>query len=439
MKLALTAALKPGSSAERVYPPLALGYLAAAVQHALPHVEVRILADEQAIVDFAPHVVGISSVTENFSHALSLAGRLGRATSARVVAGGLHATCLPASLGEDFHAAVIGEGEETLVEMLRHPDSWDEIRGVALPREGKWTMREERPLVDPLDRIAPPDRRQLLQAWPAPAEAHLVTSRGCVYQCPFCSSTRQWGRYRQFSAARVVQEIEAVLQDQAPLSVRFFDDLFVADRARLREIHDRMRRAGLHERATYSGYVRASDFDEEVCRLLRDMNFRVVNFGAESGSDRILQRLKGRGARVEHNQRLLDLCHHHGLLPSASFIIGVPGETPDDLAATVAFIEKSEDRLFDVQIFPLVPYPGTAYWRLAVRRGLLSSRESDWSRLGILLSDLDPERYPYLNAPGLPLESFLSWVEGFRALNLRIKPYPHRLRRMPPQRGPVAR
>lgn len=430
MKIALTAALKPGVSAERVYPPLALGYLAAAVQRALPRVDLRILADEEAIVAFAPHVVGISSVTENFSHARSLARRLARATSARVVAGGIHATCLPASLGGDFHAAVIGEGEDTLVEMLRHPGRWDEIPGVALPQEGKWTMREGRALAEPLDRIAPPERRQLLQAWPVPAEAHLVTSRGCVYHCPFCSSTRQWSRYRQFSAARVVQEIEEVLRDQAPLSVRFFDDLFVADRARLRDIHDRMRRAGCHDRAVYSGYVRASHFDEEVCCLLRDMNFRVVNFGAESGSERILQRLKGRGARVEHNQRLLDLCHHHGLLPSASFIIGVPGETPRDLADTMAFIEKNEDRLFDVQIFPLVPYPGTAHWRLAVRRGLISSDEADWSRLGILLTDLVPERYPYLNAPGLPLESFLSWVEEFRALNLRIKPYPERLRRL---------
>lgn len=430
MRVALTAALKPGSPGDRAYPPLALGYLSAAVKQALPRVDVRIMADEAAIVAFDPDVVGISSVTENFSLALALADRLSRQTSARIIAGGVHASALPAALGDRFHAAVIGEGEETLVDMLRHPDRWDALPGVAVRRHGHWGQRAPRPPMQDLDTLPPPDRPALLAAWPAPAEVHLVTSRGCPHHCSLCSSRRHWGSHRQLSAGRVVAELEEVLAAGGFASVRFFDDLFITDRERLRQIHDGVRARGLHERAVFSGYVRASDVDEEVCRLLRGMRFQVVNFGAESGSERVLRRLKGRSARVEDNQRLVDVCRRHGLLPSASFVIGVPGETAEDLEATAAFIERNADDLYDVQVFPLAPYPGTVWWRWALSRGLVSEHEPDWGRLGILLSDFAPGRSPYLNEAAMPLASFGAWVERFQELGHRIKPYPDRLRRL---------
>jgi len=426
MRVALLPALRD-NLADRSFPPLGLAMLAAYLKKREPSTSVAVFTSAREAAAFSPDLVGISSVTEHFTRARRLAGELRAACGAPILVGGVHITALPECLTDEFDAAVLGEGEETLLEIVRSGDL-AAVPGLAMRRRGELVLTGERaPMA--AGSIASPDRELIDREFPPGPEMHLLSSRGCTHRCSFCSSTRHWKSFRARPAAAVIGEMEDLLEQYAPLSLKFFDDLFIADRARLSEMHRLVLSKGLETRSVLSGYVRAGDFDEPACRMMREMGFRIVQFGAESASQAVLARLKGPGARVEDNDRLLDLCERYGLAPSASFIVGTPGETEKDLEATRAFIARNAERFFDVQVFPLVPYPGTAYWRLAMRRGVVSPSEEDWGRFGIILDEMDPATFPYLN-DAMPYGRFLTWVEELKALSLSIKPYPERIARL---------
>jgi radical SAM superfamily enzyme YgiQ (UPF0313 family) len=193
-----------------------------------------------------------------------------------------------------------------------------------------------------------------------PEEATIFTSRGCPYACIFCSSARHWQRFRAFSAEYVVAEIEEVL-DVLPGISRFYilDDLFIANRARLRYIVELLEEKGLTSRLTFRGFVRSSLVDEECCELLRRMNCRELRFGAESASPRILEQLKVGTATVEDNQRCIDLCRTYGLDVSASYMVGNPGETENDLRLTYDFILRNKGKAGVEGFYLATPLPRT--------------------------------------------------------------------------------
>jgi radical SAM superfamily enzyme YgiQ (UPF0313 family) len=429
MRIALVPALKPDNPADRVYPPLGLGYLASFLRKHEPSLSIAVFTSPNDAAAFEPHLVGISSTTEHFTRAQAAARVLRAKTKALIVAGGVHITALPESLPEELDGAVLGEGEETLLDIVRSEGDLSKVSGLALRKGGKIELTPRRRPSVSLESIPFPDREALAPSFPPGPEMHVMSSRGCPHRCAFCSACRHWRGFRAFPAPYTVREVEMILERYSPNSLRFFDDLFLADKKRLAELHHLIVERGIHRKVSLSGYVRAGDFDEDACRLLKEMNFLSVSFGAESASQRILTKLKGSGARTQDNERLLDLCGRYRIAPSASFIIGTPGETEADLRATREFILRNAERFMDIQVFPLVPYPGAAFWNLAVRRGILSPREEDWGRLAILLEDFDPSTFPYLNE-AMPYERFCSWVGEFREICRSIRPFPDRIARL---------
>ncbi|MFQ6077025.1 MAG: radical SAM protein, partial [Candidatus Bathyarchaeia archaeon] len=103
-----------------------------------------------------------------------------------------------------------------------------------------------------------------------------------------------------------------------------------------------------------------------------------VQFGFESGSERVLAYLKQGTVTVEQNRRAIEVCKKHGLSVFGSFIVGSPNETRGDIMATLDFIRNS--RIDGGTVYPLIPFPGTEVWRHARERGLVSDH-MDWSKL----------------------------------------------------------
>lgn len=184
------------------------------------------------------------------------------------------------------------------------------------------------------------------------------------------------------SAERVVDEMESVL-DAFPGTghLMLWDDLFVADRNRLRQIVELAERRGIPSRATIGCTVRANLVDEELCSLLKRLNAASVAFGAESGSDRILKILKA-GVDVATNQQALDLLAAHDMPGTCSFIVGTPGETAEDVRATYDFILRNTaaDKLAFYDVNVLAPMPGSEVWTEAEHRGIVGP-EMNWNRL----------------------------------------------------------
>lgn len=404
-----------------LFVPMGLAFLASWLEREKPHHRVSLATSEEDLMAMAPQVVGLSAVSPNFPRASALAARVRRELGVPVVLGGPHITGTHGSLPESFVAGVLGEGEETFAELLAlleresspSPESLSAVPGLVFhDGSGRGTrLSGPRPMIRPLDRIPFPRRE-----WPGIdlAAPWSFSSRGCPYRCRFCSTTEFWEAYRKHSAAYVVGELQVLINRHDLRHHCYMDDLFAVDARRLSEIAERATNQ-LTRRVDLTVTIRADLVEARMCDLLRALGVVYVHLGLESGSDRVLQWLKGEGASVEINQRALDLLHEHGIHAIGSFIIGAPGEEEDDLQATLRFITENTRarKMLSFTFGPLVPFPGTAVWSEAVRRGVIDPSRVDWEALDLDIRYFDMERFIMLN-DRMSRERFAAWFERFR-------------------------
>ena len=187
---------------------------------------------------------------------------------------------------------------------------------------------------------------------------------------------------RFFSAERVVAEIELLINCYQVKFISFFDDLFVADKQRFVKIVELLEQKGIVGKVKFSCSVRANTVTESVVQGLKRMGVVSVGMGLESGNQRVLSWLKGAGITVEQNYLAVELLNRYGIMSNASFVIGSPDETRDEMLDTLAFIKKSGLGLFDV--YNLTPFPGTPVWEIAMQRGVVSEDEDmQWEKLNV--------------------------------------------------------
>jgi len=374
---------------------------------------VSIVEDLSWLEKLEPDLVGISSVTENYGIAISMARYVKERFAIPVVAGGIHITSLPGSLDPAFDAAVLGEGEETFFELLAHYPHFEKVRGLIFWKEGALVRTGRRKGIEPLDDLPPVNRKKWVARQGLPV---VMTSRGCPYACSFCSSPLMWGGCRTFSPRYVVGEIQELVRLFGARYIRFFDDVLTLGRKRLVELVEMIRSEGLHDQVTFSCFSRFNLLDHETLRLLAKGNIKFVNVGLESASGTVLESLKDRPVTVQESQEVIDMACDEGIAMGLSIIIGTPGETEDDLLATYAFLSKNREKLCEIEVNPLVPNPGTPTWDRALERGLVGT-SMDWS----LLKDcsfmplFDEKRYIYLNE-AMPYDTFLTYLRGFMSL-----------------------
>jgi radical SAM superfamily enzyme YgiQ (UPF0313 family) len=398
--------------------PLSFGYILSVLQRDWEgSFESRVADTPEELIAWEADLIGIGSVTSCFGQAEQYVQLLrNRLPAARIVLGGHHISALPHRLPAGVDVGVIGEGEYTFLDLVRRlqpgrcwpQEELADIPGICHHKpDGSVAINAERPRLSDLDRLPFPLRTPNPCA---PHEAILFTSRGCPFHCRYCSTHRYWAGHRRFSAEYVVAELESIVRDFPDVnSVRILDDLYVADRKRLREMVRLIRERGLHQRLRFHGFVRSSLVDEDLCGLLVAMNVNAIRFGAESGSDAVLRLMeKGGKCSVATHQRAIDLAARYGMECSASFMFGYPGETRANLQETIDFIRGNESRLAIEGFYLAVPLPGTELWTWAEERGLVSET-MDFSRLNLAFDSPSFEwgDFLYLNDDTLPRDEFV--------------------------------
>ena len=369
-------ALNPASEIETRYKPLWPAYLSAYVKAHLGEETVRFCyADnfiEKTIAEVNPHIVAISSVTQNFGiaidHALSA-----KKSNLPVIVGGSHISGCPESMTEAIDIACIGEGEATFLELIQlyiekgsfPVDDLKNIKGIAFRKDGQIVTNPRRSNIDSIDHIPHPDR----SLFGYKNREYIYTARGCKYSCPFCSCGSFWGAVRYASPEYVVEEIEELVANSVNI-IRFNDDDFTADKTRVSQIANLIIERGLHTKVSFSCWTRASDIDSEIVDVLKSMNVVAVVMGLESGNDEILKKIKG-NASVIGNSRSVDMLKNAGIQVSADFIIGGPDESEKQICDTYRYIKKSRIDLITVNVCS--PLPGTKLWQDAEKRGIVSN------------------------------------------------------------------
>jgi len=368
-----------------------------------------------------PDLIGISSVTENFSYAKKFAFELKKKfPSVPIILGGPHISALPDSLPQEFTLAVLGEGEETFVEILQifkekgcfSNEDLKKIKGIAYHSEDEHiVINEPRPLILDIDEIPPPDRRLR----PKTSVSHLITSRGCKFNCFFCSSPTIWKGYRSHSPDYVVKEIINLYNYNKNKYIIFFDDLFIADKKRISLISELLSSEGLLGELEFFAYGRTEFIDEEMIKILKKLNIVEISLGTQYNSS--LDFPSGFLDGIKYHQKAIDLCCEYGIRIGCSFMIGMPQHREEDLKAIYEFIKKNRSKIYSLQISPLKPFPGTILWDYAKKSGLINEKSKDdimCDNFG-LFSEFDAEKYIYLNK-NIDFKVFKTYCDDLKIL-----------------------
>jgi anaerobic magnesium-protoporphyrin IX monomethyl ester cyclase len=418
MKLSFYVASYPSEPIEQF--PLGVGYLASAI-HARLGIsleQIQFARSLSEVLTFKPDLLAISSVTQVFDDANKVASVCKNRLNCFVAIGGYHISALPQSLTKNFDAGVVGEGEDTFCELVslfgsdghNLVSSLAEVQGICYHSEDSVLANPLRPPLADIDNIPFP-----IRAGNFVEGAYVSTSRGCLYNCTFCASCRFWKKIRYHSADYVIEDIDQLYKRFGVRSINILDDVFVADRKRFFSIVEGILAKGLQKQLSFHGFIRANLADDEIILALKEMNFRSIRFGAETGSAKILRYLKKDNVTVEHNQKMVDLCHIYDLRVGGSFVFGTPGETEEDIQDTISFLEHNRDVMEIMGFYMLQAVPGTELWDWAIDKGLVSEG-MDWSKLVLDLQkdEFDWGKVAYLNNEVLPINRMKDIIATIR-------------------------
>ncbi len=386
MKIALIA--PPYPLEEAPSPPLGLSYVAAACESAgaqvilLDYIVQKYspekLAAELAV--FKPDVVGATSVTMNFKQAIRIIQDAKKiCPKAVTMMGGPHVSFdIENTLKQypELDLIVYGEGEETLLELvpkLNDPDSWKEIQGVAFRKNNNIVITPKRPLIVHLDELSFPARHMLpmsrYQALGFPVT--LITSRGCPNGCIFCLGRRMVGKKPRFrNPELVVDEIEQILS-YGMTRINIADDLFTASKKRVNALCEEILSRDI--KVEWSAFARVNTVNPQILAIMKKAGCDTISFGIESGDPDMLKRVK-KGITLEQARQAVKWTKEAGMMAHASFMVGLPGESPQTLEHTRKFA-KSLD--IDYGFHFLSPFPGTTV-REEIKNYDLQILTDDW-------------------------------------------------------------
>ena len=242
----------------------------------------------------------------------------------------------------------------------------------------------------------------------------MATQRGCPFPCTYCAARmynqlyaadgEEYGRRR--SHANVLAELRQLEEDDRLGYVIFLDDTFTINHSWVMEF---CRLYGEQVRAPFSLHARVETVNERMLHMLAEAGCRQITFGVESGSERVRREIM---RRQVGNQRFKDVfrwTRDAGILLTANFMLGLPGETRDDLEQT---LELAEDlNVADFGYFVFYPYPGTHLFDACLERGYLPA---DY------LERPANHRETILRMPDLSGDDIAEYYERFTALRQKL-------------------
>ncbi|MCD6514367.1 MAG: cobalamin-dependent protein [Candidatus Odinarchaeota archaeon] len=370
-------------------PPLGLGYLASVARKKGHDVKIVDSIGENLTFDdfkrkisqYDPDIIGITATTSMIPDAYRVA-KIAKENNPNIVViiGGPHVTFLPEyTLRECPYIDIVvrGEGEITFSEILDSIEKgkrYKKILGITYKsNSGIIKSTPPRPLIKNVDNIPIPAFD--LFNWDAykfnnVRYGTIITSRGCPFNCIFCSSSLLFGkRYRAHSTDRVLEEIKILYEKFHIREIEFLDDTFTLNRRRAKEIAQRLISEGYD--LSWAASSRVDTFDKETGAIMHKSGAHTIYFGLESGTQKILDMI-GKGISLDQSLKAVKIAKEIGIKTLGSFIIGFPQETKDDIERTINFAKHVN---VDYAQFTIAtPYPGTKLWFDAQAQDLLLTK-----------------------------------------------------------------
>ena len=403
----------PGSDIPAANLPLGLLYVAAVLDEAGYKTEIldafvtdlsfRKLGDatevgmsyeriKEEIIRRKPDVVGIANpFTSQVEHAIKVA-EIVKEINSKIftVVGGPHVTVVPIEFLEEtsnVDMVVIGEGEYTMLDIIRFLEGTkkiEEIQGIAYRKDTKVVLNSPRPFIKDLDKLPYPayhlvDMEQYLN--PTQIEYRsfqsralsMITSRGCPFNCNFCSVHLHMGKeFRAHSVDHVVNHIEYLVKKYRVKTIYFEDDNLTFDIKRFEAICDKIIERNIKFQWETPNGVRADYLTLDLLKKMKKTGCQSVFVGVESGDQTVLDNIIGKSLRLKNVIKFAEMSKKIGLRTAGFYIIGFPGETKKTMMNTVDFALMLK-RKYDVGMHLLFATPsfGTRLYEECERNGYI--------------------------------------------------------------------
>ncbi|OQY46251.1 MAG: hypothetical protein B6242_08295 [Anaerolineaceae bacterium 4572_78] len=388
---------------------MGLAYLAGALLAKGYHVEIWDAAVEEKFESLDERlarmhydVVGISAPTPLITNAWQ-AAKTAKKHGAITILGGPHLTLEPheSMQKDEVDLVVRGEGEETIVEIMAAiqkgtgiiQENFGHILGLSWRDEkGNIIHNPDRLLRDNLDDIPLPahhlfkiehytNLNPLTDGLDIHARAYtIVTSRGCPYQCTYCSKPITGNTWRARSVKNVIAEWRWLVEDLHATEIGVTDDIWNLKIKRAKELCQALIKEKLNHVpwVTIHG-MKVNSTDPELFHLMKQAGCKRVGFGIENGDDEVLKKIIKKGQTVDMARNAVKWAKEAGLQTMGFFIYGMPGETEETMEKTTRLALELDTDLAHFLI--ATPFPGTEMWEQLVLLGKV--QPGNWHELGI--------------------------------------------------------
>ncbi|MBI4100146.1 cobalamin B12-binding domain-containing protein [Candidatus Microgenomates bacterium] len=367
--------------------PLGILYVASALEAAGHEVQVFDPFFEdwsflKKVKVFKPDLIGLSILTATYDRAKKMS-RIFRheLPDALICAGGIHPTALPERTLEDLNLdfIVYGEGESTIREVcqkLGKGKGLENVKGVVYKKNGVIIKNPPRELIQNIDEIPFPNRDLIdvenylippgyIRSYILARTLTIYTSRGCPAVCTFCSSHLLFGRKnRRRSVKNVLEEMRLLKEKYHIDGVYFMDDTFATDKNWVMDFCRQKRKEKMD--LIWGCQTRVTSVSEKLLKMMRKAGCVQVDFGVESGSERVLTNLK-KGQRPKDIRRAFKLAKRAKLRTFATLILGSPAEKLEDIKETERLIKEIAPSYTHISF--CTPLPGTELYEQALKMG----------------------------------------------------------------------
>ena len=350
------------------YPPFGVMYLASVIEKEGYFIEVNKITSSNDIFALSDFDIVMYSLSSSVTYNMMLSNRNNNKinSTTKIIIGGIHASLYPEQSSHDFNADYLikGEGEISIVRILESIKSNNnniDIPGVLTMYNRNIKKLGYAEIVRDLDTIPFPARHLL------PVEdvimigrlsrsnlkmTHILTSRGCPYNCFFCGGIIKNHRYR--TGKNILQELYSLKKEYGIEGFVINDENFIIEKSKVINICKEISNIQL----PWSALSRVDTIDDDICRILKESNCIELKFGLESGSNTMLKWMN-KSCNINDAQNAINLCSQYGIKAKLFLLHGFPHENRITTKETIDFLDKNKLKIDRISLFRWTPLPGS--------------------------------------------------------------------------------
>jgi len=417
---------------EIIYPSLGLYYLKEYVKHNQPDIEIKILnltrldfeQGIEIVLEEKPDVIGVSCFTDRRANVFKFLKRIKEEEGIITVIGGIHPTLFPEQILKNYKYVdfiVRGEGEiifnNLLAELKKHKNNLTEINGIAFCRDNEIIITKPERLIENLDELPYPKYERINNEFfkfthyderysfngkkiSELKQMAIITSRGCPFNCIYCSTASYWGRrVRYRSPENVISEIEYLHKEHNVEFINFIDDAFTINKERVKKICKLIIDRAI--KVCWICETNVKTIDDEMLRIMKEAGCFAINYGVESGSPIILQNIK-KSISVKEIEKAIEGAKKNNIIPDIFLMVGNPGENKKTIKETLLLLKRTKPSSGGWGILTI--FPGTELYEYCKKIGYIN--DEYW------LTEFSSPFYLYENSY-LQLKIFLNKIICF--------------------------